>query len=1045
MSVEIAAQSLRTALDQFAKQTGLQVVYAGAGIVNGERAPAVAGTLPPDAILARLLAPSGLQYKFVNARTVTVFRAGLSHASGEQGTAGTKAGASAEPAAGASIRINPSSAAAKAATLGTITVTGTNLENVNPASPLIVIDAEQIKAGGYSSIVDVLRHLPQNFSSRTSTSQAMGETEYGSSYLPISAIGSDSINLRGLGDRSTLILVNGHRIAGSAQGQGAYTDISSIPLSQVERIEIVTDGASAIYGADAVAGVVNIILKKKYEGTVVEVRRENSSSGADISSLNLAHTFSWDKGFLSLSGSFRKTAPPDVNRFIHKGPAGVGDFSDLGGTDARTPGVGEPGVVFQAVDLGFNFFLPGDALGIIPNGQNGTSLQPGDLLPYDASTAPSVYNSLRIGPKVLTPALRINGEQDLGHDLKFSYSASYARQRNEEFWHPTLYDFNFLQQGTTTLIPASNPYNHFGQDVLVGYSYAKEFAGMTLSEDQKQTNANYNLDLSGKLPFLHGWHFDLSYNQSREAGTADSLGDDTGFTGGPDDQRIFDLLNGLNVFGDGSDASVVDANRALLETLIDRNYNWFNSRLHVFNGLVRGELFSLPAGPVQLALGVQYRDERYHFASTLGGYAESNSKRTAPAEYAELSVPLLKDKAWAEDLRLSFAVRHESFNQRGTNTLVNMGFDYDANFNLVNLVQLGGFDLASLAGASTGDTLGSSGSAVPAKYSYSATSPEVRLSWQINDDLRLRATWGRSFLPPVPEQQFGQESVQLATYAVLFNGGMLPPGVNEIISLNGPNPNLKPQVATTRTLGFDYTPGFAPGLSIAATYNDTSFENFIGDPLSGLDYGQIFSDISKMPKGTFTLGQNGVLLWDARQVNFLGRRSRTIDANVTYGFDTPVGAWNINLDAVRTLKLVATPLPSYPPVVFSNSEFGPGNWAANLLVSWNKGNWFASTQAHYASGFRVMFPLSAQANIFNNFTPSNPNPRYHAGSYTTVDFQAGYRWPDDANWLSRTTLRLGVNNAFNKPFPFVDNQFGFVSNRVNIRGRVVYLDLTKNF
>lgn len=280
---------------------------------------------------------------------------------------------------------------------------------------------------------------------------------------------------------------------------------------------------------------------------------------------------------------------------------------------------------------------------------------------------------------------------------------------------------------------------------------------------------------------------------------------------------------------------------------------------------------------------------------------------------------------------------------------------------------------------------------------------------------------------------------------MLFNGGMLPPGVNSIISLSGPNNNLEPQEATVKTIGFDYSPHQLAGLTVSATYNDTNFDNYIGDPLAGLSYAEIFSDIGRMPPEVFQMGDNGVLLWDARQINFLGRRSRTVDANVSYMFGNRWGDWGLQLNAVRTLELVARTLPSFPATEFSDSEFGPSKWAGDLTMNWSRGNWFASAGANYSSPFRVLYPMSGQATIYNNWTPSNPNPRHNAGSYTTVDAQVGYGWREDAGWLSNTTLRFGLQNAFDKAFPFVDNQYGFISNRVNLRGRVIYLDLKKEF
>src|SRR5699024_2137076 len=114
--------------------------------------------------------------------------------------------------------------------------------------------------------------------------------------------------------------------------------------------------------------------------------------------------------------------------------------------------------------------------------------------------------------------------------------------------------------------------------VMGGYSYQAEFAGMTFSEEQKQTNTNFNLGLSGKLPVLDGWDFEVNYNDSRERGRTDALGDITGSMGEAGYARTMDVINGLNVFGDGSDPDVVAANRALLDTLVERYSYTFSSR-----------------------------------------------------------------------------------------------------------------------------------------------------------------------------------------------------------------------------------------------------------------------------------------------------------------------------------------------------------------------------------------------------------------------------------------------------------------------------------
>lgn len=1038
-SVNIAAQPLEAALDAFAAQTGLQMVYSGKNVVRGRQSPGYVGRAPADEILRHLLGASNLTAEFINDKTVTVHPRPALAAPARDGAAMPATGAVAASPVVPAAEGAAASSAANPANMGAVTVIGTNLRNIDPASPVVVIDAELIQSRGYSSIEDVLRHLPQNFSSTSSTSVALGEREYGDMYSPTSTVGASSINLRGLGSRSTLVLVDGHRRPGSAQAQGGFTDISSIPLSQVERIEVLSDGASAIYGADAVAGVVNIVLKKSYEGTVLQARREVSSSDADVDHVNLAHTFGWKSGRLTASADFRKTDPADIGRYIHVGPDGLGDFSDRGGVNARTPNLSQPGVVFESLDYGIGYHFQGMPLGVIPRGQNGTNLTPDQLLPYDYDHVPTSYDVGRIGPKIRTSALRLNGDQTFGDDLKLTWSVGQTRQKDTEHWHPIPFDFSFLEDGQATYVPVTNPYNKFGEDVLVGYSYSKEFAGMTFTQDQRQTNTDYSVGLSGKLPVASDWTFDLNYSGGIEKGQTDALGDVTGSMGEEGYARTQAVLDGLNVFGDGNDPSVVAANRALLDTLVERYRYSFESKENTVDLLTRGPLFELPAGKVQAAIGAQYRSEQYHYQSTLGGLAVSNTRRTAKAVFAEIGIPLLKNMAWAKELTLTLAARHESFVQSGTSEVQNSAYRSGD-----DLVALGGFDLQSLVGAQAGGMPYETGPDTPVRRTYGNTSTQARLSWKPVESLRLRATWGKSFLTPQPQQQFGLTYVDDGTNAVVYNGGQLPAGYSAVVTLRGPNANLKPQIATVKTVGFDYTPSFATGLTLSATYNDTYFDNYIGAPLAGLSYAQIFADVDKLPPGTFIKGNNGVLLWDSRDVNFLGRKSRSIDTTASWYFGNGLGDWRLELNAVRTLELEAETLPSLPVTVFSDSEFGPSKWAADLSLGWENGSYFASAGTHFTSAHRVLQPLSADATVYNDFIP-NDHPRRSSPSYTTFDFQIGYRWLGNQGWLSGSTARLGVQNAFNRAFPFVDNIYGFVSNRVDVRGRVVYLDLKKEF
>ena len=174
-------------------------------------------------------------------------------------------------------------------TLSTVTVTGSRIPRaqVEGPAPITVITAEEIKAGGFGSIPDVLRSVTQN-GGETQSQQSSS----GADFSP----GAQQVDLRGLGPNHTLVLVNGRRIADFPmpfKGRSNFTDISSIPIGMIDRIEILTGSASAVYGSDAISGVVNFILKKKADGTTVDFRYGDTERGGGESyKLNLSTGFS---------------------------------------------------------------------------------------------------------------------------------------------------------------------------------------------------------------------------------------------------------------------------------------------------------------------------------------------------------------------------------------------------------------------------------------------------------------------------------------------------------------------------------------------------------------------------------------------------------------------------------------------------------------------------------------------------------------------------------------------------------------------------------
>jgi iron complex outermembrane receptor protein len=238
---DIPAQPLSSALEAFGSQSGGEILFDRAQTA-GKSAPAVRGAMAPSEALRRLLVGSALSMRQVNATTFVV-------APSPQGQG----------------------AEGPATEIGEIVVTGTRIRGAAPTSPVHVVTREDIDRSGYTQVGDVIRSLPENFGG----GQNPGVIGGGSANQNIS--NSSTVNLRGLGSDATLVLLNGRRLAADNFGQAP--DISGIPLAAIQRVEVMTDGASAIYGSDAVAGVTNFILRRDFEGLEVGARAGVATHG----------------------------------------------------------------------------------------------------------------------------------------------------------------------------------------------------------------------------------------------------------------------------------------------------------------------------------------------------------------------------------------------------------------------------------------------------------------------------------------------------------------------------------------------------------------------------------------------------------------------------------------------------------------------------------------------------------------------------------------------------------------------------------------------
>ena len=239
-SFDIPAESTAQALNDLSTQSGIQILFPYDIAAKTNVSP-LKGSYSLHAALARLLAGSGLEIASETDKTIT-------------------------------LRVVSEQAGAEAVT--EVIATGTHIRGGNPTSPVHTVTRKDIETSGYSQVGDLIRSLPENFSG----GQNPGVVAAGANNPSNQNISNGStVNLRGLGSDATLVLLNGHRLVADSYYQGA--DISGIPLAAIQRIEIVPDGASALYGSDAVAGVANFILRRDFTGGEARARVGAATQG----------------------------------------------------------------------------------------------------------------------------------------------------------------------------------------------------------------------------------------------------------------------------------------------------------------------------------------------------------------------------------------------------------------------------------------------------------------------------------------------------------------------------------------------------------------------------------------------------------------------------------------------------------------------------------------------------------------------------------------------------------------------------------------------
>ena len=294
---DISPGSLDGALIQYAEQAGLQLLYP-ADLVAGRSSPGLVGRYTREAALEALLRGSGLTARETGPGVLT-------------------------------LRASPRASVEAPTQVADIVVTGSLIRGPGETpSPVTVISRDDLDRQGFATAAEALVALPQSYAGGANPGAQLSFNDSGGSNSALAT----GVNLRGLGEDSTLVLVNGRRMAGTGL-RGEFADLSTIPGAALERIDILLDGASALYGSDAVGGVVNVILKRTYEGQESRVRVSAAQGGAeDVLASHLIGR-RWSSGGILASYEYQHS---QALNSADRPYTATGDLRPWGGADYRS-------------------------------------------------------------------------------------------------------------------------------------------------------------------------------------------------------------------------------------------------------------------------------------------------------------------------------------------------------------------------------------------------------------------------------------------------------------------------------------------------------------------------------------------------------------------------------------------------------------------------------------------------------------------------------------------------------------------------------------
>ena len=926
-------------------------------------------------------------------------------------------------------------------------VTGSRLPEGDPAALVHSYSEQEIIATGASNLEEFFRTLPWQFSSLSSQTSYIFNT--GDDYPGAYAMDLATVNLRSLGSANTLVLLNGRRVAGYAGQEEDFANIMGIPIDAIERVEIQLDGGSAVYGADAIAGVVNFITKKNYRGLTANFRQEASATGADTMSIGGTGGLHWPSGSTTVTLSMNEREP------IINAKTGwtTRDYRPMLGPefDYRIYTYGQPGVVR---DWNGNLRYPGyDWLNPktyqLPDDHSGVGATVEDFKVDDVSP----YDRIRLenGAHSEYQSITISAEQrffqdtlEIFTDIIHSESESY--QRNE------------LTYGSI-LVPASNAYNPFGKHMHVSYIPSYEYDNGLL-----KTPYNESINTQRTATFGYRWRFrveqqlEMNYTDSR------SIRDATSYRinyqrhqSDPSAARFYEALKSsdpavaLNFFGNGT------VQGEAFEELLTQTFGpyRYRSKTISYNVLMSGRLFDLWGGKITYSLGASRRGTTIYytgqysfgwegtrrFDGTGNSIGVSQPTQRSAAYFGELAIPIIDRENqgwWAKSLYLTVQNRYD----------VNWLWGSAGGTSLTDYPPYSEWptDELDVWDPDTGEYItitvvnfpGRTFNPNIVKTEQSKQSPRVGLRYKPIEDLTIRFSWSRAFQLPLPRDLFSTYDDLEYTYEIFDPYDPDGPTRTRVpYTYQFYNQDLEPEFSDTKSLSLNWQPEFLDGFILDLDYSTVDFQNRVETSNSLIfDHPEI---AFKVP-GIIDRNERGDAIHIYfKPINLAEKRNTIFEARVRYRFGIGnLGLFEPQIRYTRTLEDFKRITDDTPPITALGTQETGDRYRTTLSLYWDRSNMRGNLFVYYKPGYlnhEAHYCQFRQVGV-GRCTAYWDYISIQVGSLTTVDGTFTYRFENDLE------LQVGGRNILNRDAPnTIRGGIPYDPTRWDARGRVLSLSL----